>query len=152
MSSRSLRVCKRQTILVSACLLGHPTRYDGASKPARNLPLADFVVVPFCPEQDGGLPTPRPVQMLTGGDGAAVLDGKANVLNCEGTDVTQQFIKGAHKALKLARQHKAVAALVKGRSPSCGGFHVWVDDKLVNGAGVATELLRRNGITCIEVN
>ncbi|MDZ7815757.1 MAG: DUF523 domain-containing protein [Planctomycetota bacterium] len=152
MCSRSSRACKRPAILVSACLLGHRTRYDGASKPVRNLPLSDLVVVSFCPEQDGGLPTPRPVQMLSCGDGAAVLDGSAKVINCEGVDVSEQFIAGAKKALELAKQHNASAALVKGRSPSCGGYHVWVDGKLVNGTGVATALLRRNGITCIEVN
>ena len=142
----------RQPILVSACLLGCPVRYDSKSKPASFLPLSKCLCVPICPEQLGGLPTPRPKQWLCGGDGRDVLDGKARVINVNDVDVTKFFIAGAERTLAIAKHYGANLAFLKGRSPSCGCTTVWIDEEKAFGLGVTTALLRRHGIVCIEVN
>jgi uncharacterized protein YbbK (DUF523 family) len=137
-----------RTVLVSACLLGVRCRYDGQSKPRGKLQrkLRGTACIPVCPEQLGGLPTPRPPQQLVGGDGSDVLDGTARVVNECGEDVTERFLVGAQEALRLARQHGAAVAYLKSRSPSCGCGLVRIDDEWGPGDGVATALLRRNRI------
>ncbi|NPA48523.1 MAG: DUF523 domain-containing protein [Thermodesulfobacteria bacterium] len=109
-------------VLVSACLLGLCTRYDGASKASsRVLKLAKtHVLLPVCPEQLGGLPTPRPPADLYGGDGFSVLAGEARVITRNGQDVTEAFLRGAEEVAKLARILGVRQALLKSRSPSCG--------------------------------
>lgn len=108
--------------MISACLLGIHCRYDG--KHSLCPYLADFVnsilFIPFCPEQLGGLPTPRPPANMTGGDGRDILSGRANVVNVEGEDITDAFKKGAEESLKLARLTGATVAIMKDKSPSCG--------------------------------
>lgn len=108
--------------LVSACLIGLNTRYDG--RIVKNLAcreaVAGGIVIPFCPEQLGGLATPRPAADLIGGDGYDVLAGRARVVTREGVDVTVQFIEGARQSLKIARQQEVARILLKAKSPSCG--------------------------------
>ncbi len=133
-----------ETVLVSACLLGLATRYDGASKPASQV-LAlrkKFKLIPFCPEQLGGLPTPRPPAELFGGDGLAVLEARARVFTREGKDVTAAFLRGAEEAAKLARLLGAKWAFLKARSPSCG----------LNPLGVAAARLLMEGIRLVEID
>ena len=100
-------------ILVSACLLGLCTRYDGQGKGHPNvLALANkHTLIPVCPEQLGGLPTPRP---------PAELQPDGRVINTLGQDVTQAFTRGAKMALDIARLTGCEAAILKARSPSCG--------------------------------
>ncbi|MDH4317629.1 MAG: DUF523 domain-containing protein, partial [Desulfobulbaceae bacterium] len=83
-------------VLVSACLVGMCTRYDGKVKPSTGCmeELRGQVWIPVCPEQLGGLPTPRPAADLVGGDGVAVLAGRAAVITKEGRDVTESFVRG----------------------------------------------------------
>ena len=138
--------------LVSSCLLGLPTRYDGKAKLSESLNLEGYRVIPVCPEQLGGLPTPRPKQMLYGGDGNDVLNGRAKVINIEQTDVTAQFLLGAKKTLELADICGATEAFLKGRSPSCGCGSVWIDGKLLKGFGVTASFLKSNGIRVHEVD
>ncbi len=112
----------REPILVSACLLGLATRYDGRSKPDPfliNL-LGKRYLIPVCPEQLGGLPTPRPAAEIVGGDGLAVWMAEAKVLNQASEDVTIAFCKGAEEVLRLAKLLGARRAILKSRSPSCG--------------------------------
>ena len=137
-----------RTVLVSACLLGVRCRYDGQSKPRPALQhkLPGTARIPVCPEQLGGLPTPRPPQQLLGGDGADVLDGTATVVNECGADVTDRFLLGAQEALRLARQHNVRVAYLKSRSPSCGCGLVCIDGEWGPGDGVTTALLRRHGL------
>ena len=128
-------------ILVSACLLGHACRYDGQSKPHTGVSelLKKHTLVPICPEVQGGLPTPRP---------AAEIQGD-RVINREGRDVTDFYQQGARAALELANILGAKAAVLKQRSPSCGSGTVHngkFDGGLVDGWGVAAQLLRDNGI------
>lgn len=126
--------------IVSACLTGLCTRYDGQSKPSSDcLRLTKGChYIPVCPEQLGGLPTPRPPADLTGGDGHAVLAGRASVITHDGTNLSEQFIKGAEMVLFIARQQEVDGCLLKAGSPSCG---------LHPRAGVTAALLLQNGFT-----
>jgi len=140
-------------LLVSACLLGRACRYDGASK--RHPRVADEAaswrsaggqVVAVCPEELGGLDTPRPAAGLTGGDGAAVLAGDARVVrNDGGGDVTEAFVLGARRAAACAPG--ARRAILKARSPSCGCAGTWIDGRIQPGDGVFAALLRSRGVS-----
>lgn len=140
-------------VLVSACLLGLATRYDGVCK--RNprvlahLRANDLVPVPVCPEQLAGLPTPRPRTCFAAGDGDALLDGHGSVENAHGEVVNQVFLKGAATTLEVARLAGCREALLKERSPSCGSRSIYLRDDLVAGTGVTAALLRRNGIAVL---
>ena len=128
-------------LLISACLLGCRCRYDGASKPQPWLAaLAErHELVPVCPEQMGGLATPRlPAERQ--GD---------RVVTKEGADVTAQYRRGAEEALRLCRLFDCQAALLKERSPSCGCGSVYdgtFTGVLTAGDGVTAELLRAEGV------
>lgn len=129
-------------ILVSACLLGACCRYDGRSKPYPGVALLgkEHQMVPICPEQLGGLPTPRPPAERQGDD----------VRTRDGLDVTAQYRRGAEEALKLCMLTGCRVALLKEKSPSCGGRCIYdgtFTGALVEGAGVTAELLRRYGVT-----
>jgi uncharacterized protein YbbK (DUF523 family) len=139
-----------EPVLVSACLLGTRCRYDGGSNPDRVLEreLAErgMRAVPFCPEEHGGLGTPRPPAWIEGSDAAAVIDGKTRVVTDAGKDVTAAFLAGAEGALATCRAHGIARAFLKERSPSCGVCQTHAAGKLVQGRGVTAELLERNGI------
>lgn len=132
------------TILVSACLLGCPCRYDGTAKAdPRVLALMErHTLIPVCPEQLGGLPTPRlPSERREGG-----------VFDRGGKDVTVQYRQGAEEVLRLARLYGCTHAVLKERSPSCGSGQIYngsFSHVLVPGSGVAAELLAENGITVL---
>lgn len=132
------------TILVSACLLGCPCRYDGTAKAdPRVLALMErHTLIPVCPEQLGGLPTPRlPSERREGG-----------VFDRGGKDVTVQYRQGAEEVLRLARLYGCTHAVLKERSPSCGSGQIYngsFSHVLVPGSGVAAELLAQNGITVL---
>ncbi len=133
-------------LLVSACLLGVRCRYDGSAAPEDNVVCKESACVPVCPEQLGGLPTPRETAHLVGGDGMDVLDGNAFVVTEDGRDVTQHFLRGAEEVLRLARSLGAHRAVFKDRSPSCGVTQVHCEAGLAEGTGVTTALLARHGI------
>jgi len=140
-------------IMISACLLGILCRYDGQHSLCPN--LMDFVpsisMIPFCPEQLGGLPTPRPCSDIRGGDGHDALSGNAKVVNVEGKDVTDAFIKGAEGAVKLARTAGAEIAIMKDKSPSCGLQTPYCDKLSGIGIGVTAALFESTGIEMIEL-
>jgi uncharacterized protein YbbK (DUF523 family) len=148
-----LRKAGHGPVIVSACLLGMRTRYDGGSK--ETAALVEYVrsscVVPLCPEQLGGLPTPRPKASLQGGDGAAVLAGSARVLDEAGRDVTEEFVRGAREMAAFARMAGARYAVLKEKSPSCGVEKVYVEGRLTDGCGVTTAALRELGIEVFVV-
>jgi uncharacterized protein YbbK (DUF523 family) len=132
-----------ELVLVSACLLGDGIRYDGGSVAPVSPILDRWVkqgrVAPFCPEVAGGLPFPRPP--------AEIRDG--TVWDCEGRNVTREFVAGAEAALELARAAGIRIAVLKDRSPSCGSSTIHngkFDGGVIPGEGVTTALLRRNGI------
>ena len=137
--------------LVSACLLGFPTAYDGNGRSqAELLELATRVwVVPICPEVAGGLPVPRPPAETVSGDGDDVLDGRARVVTIAGEDVTRAYLRGAEWALEAAQRYGISLAILKQRSPSCGSSCVYDgthSGRLVAGQGVTAALLRRHGV------
>lgn len=141
--------------LVSACLVGTPTTYDGGHRlvPALVTLAARGLAVPICPEVAGGLGIPRPPAEIVGGSGEEVLDGLARVLTIDGEDVTDAFLAGAEAAAAVARRCGATVAILKARSPSCGSW--WIYDgthsgRLIRGQGVAAALLRRAGLTVLS--
>lgn len=138
-------------LLVSACLLGEPCRYDGGACPCPPLidAVRDRLVVPVCPETLGGLRRPRPPAEIAGGDGEDVLAGRARVLDKDGRDVTDAFLAGAAKAVELARVCGATAAILKERSPSCGVRQIYDGTFLGRrrpGRGVAAAALAETGL------
>jgi uncharacterized protein YbbK (DUF523 family) len=135
-------------IVLSACLLGRPCRFDGKDKftPELAFLLEGRNVVAVCPEELGGLGTPRPPCEIRGGHGADVLDAKARVLSADGTDRTEAFLAGAHAALERAIASGAQEAILKERSPSCGVTSIYRDGALGRGPGVFAALLSRHNI------
>ncbi|MEW7866692.1 DUF523 domain-containing protein [Aeromonas diversa] len=130
-------------ILVSACLLGMPVRYDGRSKGLVSDWLsrlgAEGVLLPFCPEVAGGLPTPRPPAERRG----------ERVVTEAGLDVTAEFDRGAELALALCQREGIRVALLKEGSPSCGSGRIYsgrFDGISLPGEGKTASLLRRHGI------
>jgi uncharacterized protein YbbK (DUF523 family) len=141
-------------ILVSACLLGLPTRYDGKAK--RSQAVLDYLdkeqllPVPVCPEQLSGMSTPRNRTYFDSGDGQAVLSGDGQVVSETGRPMNAIFCRGAHITLQLARLTGCRRALLKERSPSCGVHQIYRGEQLMAGAGVTTALLTENGIEVIS--
>jgi len=138
----------KKPVIVSACLIGLGTRYDGSGAHSDTVErrLKGCPFIPVCPEQLGGLPTPRPRAAISSGSGDDVLCGKTRVMSEDGADVTESFLRGAEAVLKVARMSGAAVALMKEGSPSCGVKRVFNGAEPVNGEGVTTALLRKNGI------
>ncbi len=140
--------------LVSACLLGLKTRFDGESRLPHDAPVVPLnKIIPVCPEQLGGLPTPREPAEIQGGRGEDVLSGKAFVMNSQGENVTSSFLKGARETLYLALLYEVKGAYLKNGSPSCGCYSIY--DGSFNGvkrpgSGVTAALLRAYGITVYD--
>ena len=141
--------------LISACLLGIKCTWDAANKyrDERAVQLLENdILIPVCPEQIGGLKTPRPPQEIQGGSGEDVLDGRRRVKNINGEDVTLEFVRGAEETLRMAKLLKVRQFIGKSRSPSCGCRQIYdgtFSGKPVDGDGVTTALLKRNGIKVI---
>ena len=138
--------------MISSCLLGVRCRYDGRDSLCEALTqvASRFSFIPFCPEQLGGLPTPRPASNIFNGDGSDVLSGKGSVLNEQGVDVTENFIRGAMESLRLLELSGASIALMKDKSPSCGLSTPYCDRPEGFGAGVTAALFRQKGVAIIE--
>ena len=129
--------------LISACLVGLCTRYDGQSK-TNSACLAQIKTmgwIPVCPEQLGGLPTPREAADIIDGDGYDVLAGTARVITKSGVDLTAEFILGAEQVLQLAKLQNISKAVLKARSPSCA---------VLGKIGVTAALLQSVGIELTE--
>ena len=143
-----------EKILVSACLLGRPVRYDGGDKALDNEVLERWRhegrVVPLCPEIEAGLPVPRrPAEITSGWGGTDVLERKATICDDVGNDVTGVFIDGARRALEVARARGCRYALLTDGSPSCGSSFIYDGSfagKKIADVGVVTALLRKNAI------
>ena len=129
--------------LISACLLGIPCRWHGR-RPKKREKLIErlkkkYVLIPVCPEQLGGMPTPRTGEKLNG-SGADVLDGRLRIIAPQtGQDVTKFHVNGAKYSLEIAKIVGAHQAYLKGGSPSC--------DK----EGVTGEILKRGGVKVIRI-
>ena len=132
-------------ILVSACLLGCSCRYDGKSMPNEKvLGLSnDNILIPVCPEQMGGLSTPR-------NPSECQEDGR--VLMNDGTDVTENYKCGAEMALKIAEINDIDYAIMKAKSPSCGKGLIYdgsFQKRLIEGNGITSDLLLKEGYKVI---
>ena len=142
-------------VLVSACLAGVHSRYDGGSNSNKaliqRLQLEGCLVIPVCPEQLGGLPTPRPAAEITSGDGRSVLDGESSVLTEDGTDVTQQYVRGAEEAVRIAALLGCTHAYLAEKSPSCGTHTLKRKGHTCEGQGVASVLLEAAGVVVIGI-
>jgi uncharacterized protein YbbK (DUF523 family) len=135
------------SVLVSACLLGIQCRYDGSSSIHRSIfKLPGIVLIPICPEQLGGLATPRPSAHLVGGDGQGVVGGKARVITEQGQDVTEAFLLGASQACNIAHILRAGYAILKEKSPSCGTHAIRIEGLLKEGLGVSAAMLSARGV------
>ncbi|MGF7086482.1 uncharacterized protein YbbK (DUF523 family) [Kroppenstedtia sanguinis] len=141
--------------IVSACFAGVHCRYDkkhNLIEEIRKL-VQEGKAIPVCPEQMGGLSTPRNPAEIVGGDGDDVLEGKAKVIDNRGNDVTQQFVEGAQEALAMAQSVGATEAILKERSPSCGSCRIYdgtFSKSKKAGRGVTAALLRRHGIRVVS--
>jgi len=112
----------------------------------RELEEEGLEAVAFCPEEHGGLGTPRPAAWIEAEGAGAVLEGRSRVVTGSGSDVTEGFVRGAEGALELCGIQGIRKAYLKERSPSCGVGKTHVGDTLVEGPGVTAELLQRHGI------
>lgn len=129
--------------LCSACLLGINCAYHGKSK--TNVKVLELtkkeILIPVCPEQLGGLPTPRPAAEIKNG----------RVITKDGQDDTQSYQKGAEEVLKIAKLLNIKEAILKQRSPSCGSGQIRnLSGEIIKGDGITTALLKRNGIKVIS--
>ena len=136
---------KKEKILISACLIGLNCKYNGGNN--ENSKLVELMkekdLVPICPEQLGGLKTPR----------VSAERKQEKVITKEGVDVTKEYQKGAEEVLKLAKKLNIKKAILKSRSPSCGIDEIYdgtFSHNLVKGDGVTAELLKKNGIEVIS--
>jgi uncharacterized protein YbbK (DUF523 family) len=138
-------------ILISACLAGLHTRYDGNSRPHPLLAkiAQAHILVPVCPEILGGLGIPRAACRLSGGDGVVVLQGTAQVVDRNGIDRTSEFLRGAEECLRVARLVSPELIIFKEGSPSCGLRRVDIEGEKVPGCGVVTALFKPTGFPII---
>lgn len=140
----------RSIILISACMAGLKTRYDGQTKTNQGilnfLKHKNLTPIPICPEQLSGLSTPRPAVCFERGDGRDILEGRGEMLNTAGQKMNEIFICGARESLKIAELSGCRLALLKERSPSCGIHEIYLRDKVVPGCGVTSALFLKHGI------
>ncbi|NLZ24193.1 DUF523 domain-containing protein [Candidatus Dojkabacteria bacterium] len=146
-------------ILVSACLLGMNTKYNGGNN--RDNRVVSFLLknnyffIPLCAEQLGGLPTPRsPAEIEKGFTSKDVLEGKAKIKNKDGEDVTNLFINGAKSVLSICKEFGITHAILQDRSPSCGYTKIYdgtFENNLILGNGILTELLKKNNIQVLDL-
>ncbi|UMZ75233.1 DUF523 domain-containing protein [Natranaerofaba carboxydovora] len=139
-------------ILVSACLIGIDCNYKGENNlESWVLDLCNsYLVIPVCPEQLGGLTTPRLPSELKEGDGESIWEGKKGcVINSKGEEFTQQFIFGAKQIIKISRIFGIRHAIMKDKSPSCGVFNIFdgsFSGNIIEGMGVTVAGLYYEGI------
>ena len=154
MAKKPLPTDKCQPILVSACLLGLATRYDGKAKRSQAvidyLQRENLLPIPVCPEQLAGMTTPRDKTFFQSGDGHSVLAGDGQVVSATGLPMNAVFCRGAAMTLQIARLSDCRRALLKERSPSCGVHQIYQGSEPVQGMGVTVALLLKEGIEVLS--
>ena len=145
---------KPNKILISACLVGQNVRYNAKELKFYHSVISNWqsqnLLIPVCPEIEGGLPIPREPAEIINGNGNSVLKNQAKVVTVSGKDITEIFISGAKKTLALALQHQVSIAILKERSPSCGHLQIYngfFKGITRIGTGVTAALLERNGVS-----
>ena len=143
-----MKIKENELILVSACLAGVNCKYNGGNN--LNLEILKLVqegkAILVCPEQLGGLSTPRKPSEI-------VDRVSSKVAASDGTDVTEEYQKGAYETLKIANLYQVKKAILKSKSPSCGNTTIYdgtFTHTLTGGEGITTKLLRENGIEVIN--
>ena len=144
-------------ILVSACLVGVDCKYNGGNNNNNNVLeyIKDKKYILVCPEQLGGLPTPRIPSEIVNGEGMDVINKKAIVMSKEGKDVSSNFIKGAYETLKIAKLYNCKEAILKSKSPSCGNKQIYDGNfkgNIKDGMGVTAAILTKEGIKVVNEN
>lgn len=134
-------------ILVSACLLGENCKYNGGNNLNENIKVLsdNYEIIPICPEVFGGLSIPRKTSEIL----------KDKVIHFDGTDVTDNFLKGAKKSLLIAKKENCSFAILKSKSPSCGFGKIYdgtFTNTIIDGNGVTADLLFKNGIVILNEN
>lgn len=135
----------KETILISACLLGQNVRYDGKTKEVKGLiELTRYYnVIPMCPELSGGLKIPRDPSEIVGD----------KVLSKRGRDVTDYYNDGAYLAATICKMKNVRLAILKERSPSCGTHFIHdgsFTDKVIPGKGITVRRLEAMGVRCLN--
>ena len=137
-------------ILISACLIGLNCKYNGGNN--YNEKAVELVkngeAIPICPEQLGGLTTPRNASEIK------IINGKRCVIDNKGIDVTENFEKGANEVLELAKKLNIKKAVLKSRSPSCGVGKIYdgnFQGKIIDGNGILAQVLINNGISVCNI-
>ena len=151
----------KKRILISSCLLGVECNYAGKTSSAWLKGFSDLIkqqiadgvqFIPVCPEQLGGMNTPRRPSELQG-PALDILSGKAKITSNSGEDVTRNFVVGAEQALHVAKLFDVDMAVLKSKSPSCGSRQVYdgtFSGVLVDGRGIAACLLAKNGVKILN--
>lgn len=137
-------------IIISSCLCGINCKYNGENN--FNKKLLEMVnngeATPVCPEQLGGLKTPRVPAEITKDE-----NGNIKVITKDGKDVTEEYNLGAKRALEIAKILGAKKAIMQRRSPSCGYKKIYdgsFSKNLVDGNGITVDLFLKNGIEVVS--
>ena len=137
-------------ILISACLVGMNCKYNGKNN--YNEKALELVksgqAIPICPEQLGGLSTPRNPSEIK------IINNKKHVIDNKNNDVTEAFEKGANEVLNLAKKLNIKKVVIQSRSPSCGVEKIYsgeFDGKLIDGNGILAQLLIENNIEVVDI-
>jgi uncharacterized protein YbbK (DUF523 family) len=136
-------------IIVSACLAGINSRYDGRDKKKEEIIelVKEGKAVPLCPELLGGLRVPRGPAEIETGDGRDILKKSTRVVNARGEDITREYLEGANQVLKMAQVLGCEEAILLEGSPSCGVNYIRRGGEKVPGPGVSSALLLLHGIS-----
>lgn len=141
---------RTDVIVVSACVVGVPCRYDGQHRASQHVDaaLVGKRVVPVCPELLANMGVPRPTMAFRTQDLEQLFENKTGLIDSEGKDRTAELLLGVQQAVDVALGAGAREAILKERSPSCGVRQVYVMDRLVSGRGLFTASLEKHGIRC----
>ncbi len=143
--------------IISSCLCGVNCKYNGGNnynKICNDLFEKGEAII-ICPEQLGGLSTPRTPSELTESAIEILKDNNKKVISKEGVDVTQNFINGANEAIAIAKKLGVTTAILKDGSPSCGVNYIYdgtFTGKKIKGVGITTQIFKDNGIEVISEN
>jgi len=142
----------KQSIIISACLLGRECRYNGGHSKISKLDGLDVEFVPVCPEEAGKLGTPRPAAEMKS-SAKEVINGTGKIITENGIDVTAQFLNGSKKELSKLKSINAKIAVLKSRSPSCGYDQVYdgsFTGNLRKGNGIFSQMCEDEGVKVIS--
>ncbi len=133
-------------VLVSSCLLGLNCKYNGENNYIKFInKLVDKIeIIPVCPEQLGGMQTPR--------DSCEIIENR--IFSTKGKEYTYEFYKGALETIKMARLFECKVAILKKRSPSCGFGEIYdgnFNRTIIEGNGITAQKLSEKGIKIITI-